>query len=101
MTIIDISILSGGDKSTVGNSKVKENENFHQVWFGEINLWTVGGKTVKSRDDRRKVRKGELTSLPQSKANGKSICLVWHTKGICNPDYRLSSRCRPQRCLLG
>ena len=33
------------------------------------------------------VRKGELPPLPQSKADGKPMCLAWHTKGICNPNY--------------
>ena len=84
LTIGDMSILSG--KSTVGDGKGKENANFHQVLFGEIKARTVGGKTVKSRDVRDMVRKGELPPLPQSKADGKPMCLAWHTKGICNPD---------------
>ena len=84
MTFGNIPILSG--KSTVGDGKEKENANFHQVLFSEIRSRTVGGKTVKSRDVRDMVKKGELPPLPQSKADGKPICLAWHTKGICNPD---------------
>ena len=83
LTIGDMSLLG---KSTVGDSKGKENENFHQVLFGEIKARTVGGKTVKSRDVRDKLRKGDLPPLPASKADGKPMCLAWHTKGICNPD---------------
>ena len=82
--ITGLTILSG--TSTVGDGKGKENANFHQVLFGEIKARTVGGKTVKSRDVRDRVRKGELPPLPKSKADGNPMCLAWHTKGICNPD---------------
>ena len=40
---------------------------------------------MKSQDVRDVVRKEELPPLPQSKADGKPMCLAWHTKGICNP----------------
>ena len=74
------------DASTVGTNKGKENAAFHHVLFGAIKTRTVGGKTVKSRDVREKIRKGELPQLPPSKADGAPMCLAWHTKGICNPE---------------
>ena len=72
LTIGDMSTISG--KSTVCDSKGKENENFHQVLFGEIKSPSVGGKTVKSRDIYDKVKKGKLPPLPQLKANGRIMC---------------------------
>jgi len=74
------------DASTVGTNKGKENAAFHHVLFGAIKTRTVGGKTVKSRDVREKIRKGELPQLPPSKADGAPMCLACHTKGICNPE---------------
>ena len=81
-----LTIGTGLITGTVGDGKGKENANFHQVLFGDIKLRTVAGKTVKSRDVRDKIRKGELPPLPPSKADGQPMCLAWHTKGICNPD---------------
>ena len=72
--------------STVGGSKGKDNIKFHHALFGEIKGRMVNGKTVKSRDVREKIKKGELPPLPPSKADGNPMCLAWHTKGICNPD---------------
>ena len=60
----------------VGDGKGKEHENFHQVLFGKIKSRSVGGKTAKSRDIHEKVKKGELLPLPQSKADGKPMCLA-------------------------
>jgi hypothetical protein len=89
MTSQDFRTLLGtalGGASTVGNGKGKENTQFHHALFGEIKARTVGGKTVKSRDVRDKIKRGDLPALPLLKADGKSMCLAWHTKGICNPD---------------
>lgn len=41
---------------------------------------------VGSCDVREKIKRGDLPPLPLSKSDGKSMCLAWHTKGICNPD---------------
>ena len=81
-----LTIGTGQITGTVGDGKGKENANFHHVLFGDIKLRTVAGNTVKSRDVRDKIRKGELPPLPPSKADGQPMCLAWHTKGICNPD---------------
>jgi hypothetical protein len=86
LTIGNMSLSGTSGKSTVGDGKGKENANFHLVLFGGIKARTVGGKTVKSREVREKIKKGELPPLPPSKADGKPMCLAWHTKGICNPD---------------
>ena len=83
---IGASTTTGSDASTLGTNKGKENTGFHQVLFGSIKTRTVGGKTVKSRDVREKIKKGELPPLPPSKVDGAPMCLAWHTKGICNPD---------------
>ena len=81
-----LTIDSLTDASTTGTNKGKENTAFHQALFGLIKTRTVGGKTVKSRDVREKIKKGELPPLPPSKVDGAPMCLAWHTKGICNPD---------------
>ena len=54
-------------------------------------LWGVqeaqvsDGKPVKSKDIRRMITEGDLPRLPPSKANsGITMCLAWHTKGMCN-----------------
>lgn len=77
---------SVGGASTVGTGTGKKNESFHHALFGEIKTRKVGGKIVRSRDVRDKIEAGELPPLPPSKADGKPMCLAWHTKGICNPD---------------
>ena len=56
LTIGDISeldlkkLVRSSGKSTVGDIKGKENENFHHVLFGNIKERTVGELIVKSRD---------------------------------------------------
>ena len=67
-----MSILSG--RSTVGDDKEKENENFRQVLFSKIKLRSVGGNTIQSQDVCEKVKERELPPLPQPKANSKPMC---------------------------
>ena len=89
MTGQDIKTLLGtvvDDASTKKNGEGTENPDFHHVLFGEIKARTVGGKTIKSRDVRDKIKRGDLPALPLSKADGKAMCLAWHTKGLCNPE---------------
>jgi hypothetical protein len=86
LTIDTRSTATGADTSTGSTNKGKENTAFHQGLFGLIKTQTVGGKTVKSREVREKIKKGELPPLPPSKVDGAPMCLAWHTKGICNPD---------------
>ena len=77
--------IGGLSKSTAGDEKGVDNDNYHQVLFGEIKDRKKAGRTVKSRDVRDMIKKGDLPALPPSKADGLPMCLAWHTKGICNP----------------
>ena len=36
------------------------------------------------RKIRHKIQAGEVPALPLSKMDNQSICLAWHTKGLCN-----------------
>ena len=57
-----------------------ENTHFNTALFG-----TYKTSSIKSRDIRRKVERGDLPPLPPSKMNAsKPVCLAWHTKGQCN-----------------
>ena len=78
--------MSSSGKGTVRDRKGKENKHFHNALFREIKTWTVGGRTVKRRDVRKKINNGELPPLPPLKVDGQHMCLAWYTKGIYNPD---------------
>ena len=45
----------------------------------------IGGRPIKCRDLRKKIKYGKLPSFPMSKVDGKQMCPAWHVKGMCNP----------------
>ena len=62
------------------------NPDFNEAMFGEIKTRVVGGALVKSKDVRQKIKNNTLPALPDSRMQaGLSMCLAWHTKGMCNP----------------
>jgi hypothetical protein len=64
-----------------------ENDDYNMVLFGEYKTRKVDGRIVKSKDVRAKIAAGDLPALPLSKVprtqEPKSMCLAWHTKGVC------------------
>ena len=69
----------GGEKTSVNNP------HYNEQLFGEYKKRKLDGKPVKSKDIRRMITEGDLPRLPPSKANsGITMCLAWHTKGMCN-----------------
>lgn len=57
-----------------------ENTHFNTALFG-----TYKTSSIKSREIRRKIERGDLPPLPPSKMSAsKPVCLAWHTKGQCN-----------------
>ena len=102
MTGQDIKTLLGSvvdDVSTKKSGEGTENLHFHHVLFGEIKAHTVGEETIRSRDVRDKIKRGDLPALPRSKAEGNAMCLAWHrVQGSLQSG--LPSCCRPC-CVLG
>lgn len=55
------------------------NPNFNAGLFQ-----TYKDSTFRSQTIRVKIRNGELPALPLSKVDQQSMCLAYHTKGVCN-----------------
>ena len=70
----------GGEKTSVDNT------HYNEQLFGEYKKRKSGdGRAIKSKDIRKMIADGELPKLPPSKRNPLiSMCLAWHTKGMCN-----------------
>jgi hypothetical protein len=72
---------SGGSGSRSNSTGDRiENTHFNTALFGVYKT-----STIKSKELRKKIERGELPPLPPSKANAsKPVCLAWHTKGQCS-----------------
>ena len=69
---------------TGGRSSANNNPSFNELLFGKCKSLKVNGKPIKSRDIQGKINQRELPALPPSKVNQNMMCLVWHTKAMCN-----------------
>ena len=78
----------GGGGGGGGGDKTEPNLNYNAGLFGEYKTRKGSdGKAVRSKDIlRAMISRGELPPLPPSKVDPSiSMCLAWHTKGMCNP----------------
>jgi hypothetical protein len=71
-----------------GGGQSKGNPKYNAGLFGEYKTRKdENNRAIRSKDIRAKIKSGELPALPPSKVDPSiSMCLAWHTKGMCNPD---------------
>ena len=78
--------------AALDNARVTSNRWFNTDLVGAYRDRVVKGMRIASRSVRDMIRQGTIPQLPLLKVDGEAMCLVWHTKGMCNPGY-----C-PRRC---
>ena len=76
----------GGTAPPGGAAGAAQSPHFNESLFGEIKKRKIGSNTIKSRDVRTKIERGDIPELPPSKVDQQPMCLAWHTKGMYNPD---------------
>jgi hypothetical protein len=77
----------GGDggRDTVTTSRVN-NIHFNATIFEEYR-----SRGIKSRTIKKAILANEKPPLPPSKTGTGTMCLPWHTKGLCNSECRLKA----------
>ena len=74
------SSAGGGGTRPGGSGERVEHTHFNTTLFGSYQT-----SSIKSKELRKKIDRGELPPLPPSRIDAaKPVCLAWHTKGQCN-----------------
>ena len=75
---------SGGGGGGDGVSSRVNNVHFNATIFDEYR-----SRGIKSRTIKKAILANRKPPLPPSKTGTGSMCLPWHTKGLCNSEYIL------------